>query len=132
MQGHAAPPPAEAAGATGDTTTPQQAHPEPSGQQQQQQQADWQQQQQQPDATTAHPTRAQQQEALPEFLNLEELSGLAQSRMTKQAFDYFAGGSETQTTLAENTQVFADFRILPRILVDVSKVDTSTSFFGGS
>lgn len=69
-------------------------------------------------------------EAVPEFHNLEEVASLAEARMTKMAFDYYASGAETQQTVSDNRTAFDDYRIVPRILVDVSKVDTGCHLFG--
>lgn len=68
---------------------------------------------------------------MPDFVNLDEVSALAKQAMTKMAYDYFASGAETETTVADNRAAFEDYRIVPRILVDVSKVDTSCELFGG-
>lgn len=65
-----------------------------------------------------------------EFINLEELEGLAKAVMPKMAYDYYASGSETQTSVADNRAAFEDYRILPRILVDVSRVNTSCELLG--
>lgn len=67
---------------------------------------------------------------LPEFMNLEELSALARNCMTKQAYEYYASGAETETSVADNRSAFEDYRIVPRILVDVSSVDTSSHLYG--
>lgn len=67
---------------------------------------------------------------VPPFLNLEELAELAQARMAKMHFDYFYAGAETQQALTDNRSCFGSYRILPRILVDVSRVDTSTTMLG--
>lgn len=67
---------------------------------------------------------------LPEFYNLNELAPLARGCMTKQAYDYYSSGAETETSVADNTAAFGDYRIVPRILVDVSTVDTSSDLLG--
>eukprot|EP00878_Enallax_costatus_P004735 GHUV01004984.1.p1 GENE.GHUV01004984.1~~GHUV01004984.1.p1 ORF type:complete len:457 (+),score=118.12 GHUV01004984.1:151-1521(+) len=64
------------------------------------------------------------------FLNLEELEEMAKSKLTKMAYDYYAGGANTQQSVRDNRTSFANYRILPRILVDVSRVDTSCNMFG--
>ncbi|KAI3803320.1 hypothetical protein L1987_31470 [Smallanthus sonchifolius] len=45
-------------------------------------------------------------------------------------YDFFAGGSEDQHTLRENTEAFQRITLRPRILVDVSKIDMSTTILG--
>lgn len=67
---------------------------------------------------------------MPEFLNLDEVGVLAKQVMPKQAYDYFAAGAETETSVADNRSCFQQYRIVPRILVDVSQVDTSCQLFG--
>jgi hypothetical protein len=46
------------------------------------------------------------------------------------AFDYYASGAETQQTVSDNRTAFDDYRIVPRILVDVSKVNTGCCLYG--
>lgn len=46
------------------------------------------------------------------------------------AFDYYASGAETQQTVSDNRTAFDDYRIVPRILVDVSKINTGCQLFG--
>lgn len=69
-------------------------------------------------------------ESVPEFHNLEEVASLAKARMTKMGFDYYASGAETQQTVLDNRTAFDDYRIVPRILVDVTKVNTGCRLFG--
>ena len=40
------------------------------------------------------------------------------------------GGSESETTLRRNRLAFDRIAFRPRILVDVSQIDTSTTFMG--
>lgn len=48
------------------------------------------------------------------------------------AYDYYASGAETEQGTRDNREGFAHYRLLPRILRDVSKVDTSCMFLGAS
>jgi isopentenyl diphosphate isomerase/L-lactate dehydrogenase-like FMN-dependent dehydrogenase len=66
----------------------------------------------------------------PEFVNLEELEGLAAAVLPQNAYDYFAAGAESGAALQRNTAAFSRYRILPRCLVDVSRVDTRVRMFG--
>lgn len=66
----------------------------------------------------------------PQFTNLEELEELAEGRMRKADFDYFAGGADDRITLEENKSSWKAIRIVPRMLVDVSDVDTSIELAG--
>jgi glycolate oxidase len=67
---------------------------------------------------------------VPEFLSNEQLVLAARSRLDQGTWDYLVGGSESETTLRRNRQAFDRWAFRPRILVDVSKIDTSTSFLG--
>ncbi len=46
------------------------------------------------------------------------------------AYDYFAGGAGEERVLRENVDAWADHRLAPRVLVDVSEVDTSVTVLG--
>ncbi|KAL8242733.1 hypothetical protein R6Q59_013035 [Mikania micrantha] len=65
-----------------------------------------------------------------EPVNVKEYQELAKQALPKMNYDYFAGGSEDQHTLRENNDAFQRIIILPRILVDVSKIDMSTTILG--
>ncbi|MEK7330798.1 MAG: alpha-hydroxy acid oxidase, partial [Candidatus Eisenbacteria bacterium] len=63
-------------------------------------------------------------------LNVADYETLARKRMERGAFDYFAGGSGDERTLAMNVRAFDRFVLRPRVLVDMSRVDTSTTVLG--
>lgn len=65
-----------------------------------------------------------------EWVNLLELEALAEQRLPRAAFDYYAGGAEDEVTLRENRAAFAQIALRPRMLVDVSAIDTSTTVLG--
>ncbi|KAG2495693.1 hypothetical protein HYH03_006293 [Edaphochlamys debaryana] len=67
---------------------------------------------------------------MPDFLNLEEVERAASKVMTKMAFDYYHGGAETCATVVENRACYSRYQLMPRILRDVSKVDTSHELLG--
>jgi isopentenyl diphosphate isomerase/L-lactate dehydrogenase-like FMN-dependent dehydrogenase len=69
-------------------------------------------------------------QTMPQFMNLEELSALARQKLNKMSYEYYASGAETETSVLDNRACFAQYRILPRILIDVSQVDTSCCLFG--
>ncbi len=62
-----------------------------------------------------------------EPVNISEFEELARERMTQQAFDYVSGGADDEVSLRENRAAFERLALLPRVLIDVSTVDTSTS-----
>ncbi|QRK11404.1 alpha-hydroxy-acid oxidizing protein [Archangium violaceum] len=60
----------------------------------------------------------------------EALEAQARERLPQVVFDYFAGGSGDEATLADNSAAWARLRLRPRVLRDVSSVDTSTELLG--
>ena len=65
-----------------------------------------------------------------DIVSNEELIQEARRRLEQGAWDYLVGGSESETTLRRNRQAFDHIAFRPRILVDVSKIDPSTTFLG--
>src|SRR5207244_4155286 len=65
-----------------------------------------------------------------DFVTNEEIIQEARRRCAQGAWDYLVGGAESETTLRRNRQAFDKIAFRPRILVDVSHVDTSTDFLG--
>ena len=65
-----------------------------------------------------------------DFVSNEELIQEARRRLDQGAWDYLVGGSESETTLRRNRLAFDTVAFRPRILVDVSTVDPSTTFLG--
>ncbi|KAH7068021.1 FMN-dependent dehydrogenase [Paraphoma chrysanthemicola] len=63
-------------------------------------------------------------------LTIAELEKLAAERMDKQTRDYYNEGADEGSTLAENMSAYQKYRIRPRVLRDVSSVDTSATIFG--
>ena len=60
----------------------------------------------------------------------EEIVQEARKRLEQGAWDYLVGGSESETTLRRNRLAFDKVAFRPRILVDVTTVDPSTTFMG--
>jgi isopentenyl diphosphate isomerase/L-lactate dehydrogenase-like FMN-dependent dehydrogenase len=65
-----------------------------------------------------------------EFLTNEEIIQQARRRLDQEAWDYLVGASESETTMRRNRASFDRLAFLPRTLVDVSNVDTSTTLMG--
>src|SRR5258707_728367 len=63
-------------------------------------------------------------------LNVSEYEGLAESRLDHKAWDYMSGGSDDEVTLHANRAAFAHIQLRPRVLVDVSHCDLSTTVLG--
>ena len=66
-----------------------------------------------------------------EFLALHEFIPAARERMTPEGWDYLIGGTETETTVARNRAALDAIALRPRVLVDVSEIDKTTTFLGG-
>src|SRR6266536_3101633 len=65
-----------------------------------------------------------------DYVSNEEIIQEARKRLTQGAWDYLVGGSESETTLRRNRLAFDRIAFRPRILVDVSQIDPSTTFLG--
>jgi len=61
------------------------------------------------------------------WTNLLEVEELARGKMPHMAYDYYAGGAEDEITLRENRAAFGRIALRPRMLVDVSAVDTGVT-----
>ena len=66
----------------------------------------------------------------PDFVSTEEIIQLARRRVHQGVWDYLVGGSESETTLRRNRLAFDRLAFRPRVLRDVSSIDTSTEFLG--
>lgn len=64
-------------------------------------------------------------------LTIEDLRMIAKRRTPAAAFDYTDGAAESEQSLRRARQAFRDVEFHPSILRDVSRVDTSTTVFGG-
>src|SRR5687768_15431719 len=67
---------------------------------------------------------------MPDFVSNEEIVQEARRRLDQGSWDYLVGGSESETTLRRNRLAFDKVAFRPRILVDVSTTDPSTTFLG--
>jgi isopentenyl diphosphate isomerase/L-lactate dehydrogenase-like FMN-dependent dehydrogenase len=65
-----------------------------------------------------------------EALNAHDYERLARERLDDNAWEYFRGGAGDESTLKENVDAFARWKLRPRVLVDVGEVDTSTAVLG--
>ncbi len=74
-----------------------------------------------PSAASAMPAR------LARARSIDDVRALAQRRLPRAVFDFFDGGAETESTMQENRAAFERRRLLPRTLVDVSRIDMTTT-----
>ena len=63
-------------------------------------------------------------------VNVHEFEAIAKRKMNKLAYDFIAGGVEDELTLEANRAAYKRVFLVPRVMVDVSKVDTSVELFG--
>lgn len=62
--------------------------------------------------------------------NVYDFEYLASQILSKQAWAYYSSGSDDEVTMRENHSAYHRMFFKPRILVDVTNVDTSTEFLG--
>jgi 4-hydroxymandelate oxidase len=65
-------------------------------------------------------------------VNLDEFEVAARLRMSPLAYGYVSGGAGDEHTVVANREAFAAIRLKPRVLVDVSHVDTRVTLLGQS
>jgi L-lactate dehydrogenase (cytochrome) len=63
-------------------------------------------------------------------VSVEDYRRIAERRLPRGVFDYIDGAAEDERTMARNVGAFADYQFEPRVLRNVSDLDTSTSIFG--
>ena len=61
---------------------------------------------------------------------VDDLRRVARRRLPRGVFDYIDGGAEDERTLGRNSSDFSSLGFRPRVLRDVSSIDTSTEAFG--
>ncbi|KAH0455670.1 hypothetical protein IEQ34_015702 [Dendrobium chrysotoxum] len=65
-----------------------------------------------------------------EITNVSEYEAAAKEKLPKMVFDYYATGADDQWTLKENREAFSRILFRPRILIDVSRIDLTTTVLG--
>uniref|UniRef100_A0A453L503 FMN hydroxy acid dehydrogenase domain-containing protein n=1 Tax=Aegilops tauschii subsp. strangulata TaxID=200361 RepID=A0A453L503_AEGTS len=63
-------------------------------------------------------------------VNVREYQELAKKALSKMHYDYINGGAEDEHTLRDNIAAYGRILLRPRVLVDVSNIDMSTSLLG--
>ena len=75
----------------------------------------------------AAPSRAR---ALARCHDVDDLRLEARRRLPRAVFDYIDGGADNESTLTANESAFASWRFTPRVLIDVTSPDLTTSILG--
>ncbi|MAI79639.1 MAG: alpha-hydroxy-acid oxidizing enzyme [Deltaproteobacteria bacterium] len=70
------------------------------------------------------------QRRLARAANVEDLRKIARKRLPKGVFDYIDGAADTEWTMRENSSGFKRIAFRPRILRDVSNIETKTTLLG--
>ena len=65
-----------------------------------------------------------------EFLTLQEIVAAAQRNLPPGPWSYLIGGTETETTVKRNRHALDCLAFRPRVLRDVSRIDSSWRFLG--
>lgn len=63
-------------------------------------------------------------------VNVADFERAAAELIAAGALGYFAGGAGDERTLRRNVDAYAEWELIPRVLVDVSAVDSSMELFG--
>jgi len=67
---------------------------------------------------------------LKKVASVDDLRRIAKRRLPAGVFDYIDGGAEDERTLVSNSSDFSRIEFRPRVMRDVSQLDTSTTIFG--
>jgi glycolate oxidase len=64
------------------------------------------------------------------FVSLQEIVATARKNLPQALWDHLSGGSDSETTLARNRQALDSLALRQRVLVDVRKIDITTTLLG--
>ena len=67
---------------------------------------------------------------LDQLLNTRDFEAVAEKAMEPQGWTYYSTGSEDERTFRENETAYSRWWFRPRVLIDVSRVDTTTTILG--
>jgi isopentenyl diphosphate isomerase/L-lactate dehydrogenase-like FMN-dependent dehydrogenase len=65
-----------------------------------------------------------------QFLTLQEIVEAARDNLQPGPWAYLVGGAETETTVARNRQALDSIALRPRVLRDVSRIDSTAGILG--
>src|SRR5690242_17533812 len=68
--------------------------------------------------------------ALARAVTIADLRRLASRRLPKAVFDFIDGGAGDEATLRDNQAAFGDWRLLPRVALDVSRRSLGIEILG--
>ena len=64
--------------------------------------------------------------------SIADLRTLARRKLPRAVFDFYDGGAEDETTLANNARAFDRWQLAPRVLVDVANASTACTLLGSA
>jgi 4-hydroxymandelate oxidase len=64
------------------------------------------------------------------LVNLYDFEAAAKRKLSESAWEYFNGGSADEITLRRNREALDALQLKPRVLVDVTRIDTSCTLLG--
>ncbi|AZI44460.1 alpha-hydroxy-acid oxidizing protein (plasmid) [Deinococcus psychrotolerans] len=67
---------------------------------------------------------------LADLHNLAQIEAAAKSRLAPSTLSYYDGGANDELTVAANRASYAKLSLLPRVMVDISEIDLTTSVLG--
>ncbi|KAF4345131.1 L-lactate dehydrogenase (cytochrome) [Fusarium beomiforme] len=67
---------------------------------------------------------------LSQCITISDFESVAQQAMKKSSWNYYSTGAEDEFTIRENNAAFQRIRFRPKVLVNVEKVDISTTMLG--
>ena len=76
------------------------------------------------------PAAAQDTALGPEFASLSDFEPAAKQKVSHMAWEFFNGAAADEITMRWNLEAYQRIRLKPRVLVDVSKIDTHITLFG--
>ena len=65
-----------------------------------------------------------------EVVCLTDFEPIAKEKVSSMAWGYISGGSADELTMRSNREAYQRMRLKPRVLVDVSQLDTKVTLFG--
>lgn len=81
-------------------------------------------------ARFARPVLSPRKRRFQRAASIDDLRSIARRRLPGGIFDYIDGGAEDEVTLRANTAAFAGYGFRPRVMRDVSAIDTTVSLLG--
>lgn len=78
----------------------------------------------------ARQQRIKEMPTLDQCFNLLDFESVARKTMKKTAWAYYSSGADDEITMRENHSAFHKIWFRPRVLIDVEKIDISTTMLG--